>query len=404
MVVIRHPDDIEILFSSQSAITKGFFYDFLHPWLQSGLLTSTGSLWHQRRKLLTPAFHFSILKKYMEITSDEVTKTIRFLNAEGKESIQSLIPFSSEYTLNVVCESAMGVSLRSMNQESVEEYKKAIHDQGNIVLYRMPRPYLTDWILPLVYKVGNLQKKVLKILHGFTAEVIRGRRDYHERTNFKYLEGLVEDNDDKEYDIGLEIFDITAISFAGRKKRLCMLDLLLEAERDGMIDSKGIQEEVDTFTFEGHDTTGMALAFTLLLLAENQNEQELARREAIEVLDKNNGSLNLTILQELKYIERCIKESLRLYPPVATMMRQTSTDLKLKNALVPANTHVMIRLFDTHRDPNFWPEPDKFNPDRFLPESMKDRHPFAYVPFSAGPRNCIGTTVNFIHDFDMKIR
>jgi cytochrome P450 family 4 len=61
-----------------------------------------------------------------------------------------------------------------------------------------------------------------------------------------------------------------------------------------------------------------------------------------------------------------------------------------ENALIPADSHIMIHLYDTHRDPNFWSEPDKFDPDRFLTERCKNRHPFAYVPFSAGPRNCIG--------------
>lgn len=64
-----------------------------------------------------------------------------------------------------------------------------------------------------------------------------------------------------------------------------------------------------------------------------------------------------------------------------------------ENALIPADSHIMIHLYDTHRDPNFWPEPDLFDPDRFLPERSKNRHPFAYVPFSAGSRNCIGNVI-----------
>jgi cytochrome P450 family 4 len=141
---------------------------------------------------------------------------------------------------------------------------------------------------------------------------------------------------------------------------------------------------------QGHDTTGMALMFTLFLLAEHKAEQEKCREEATALLNRTNGNPQLTDLQELPYLERCIKESLRLYPPVATLLRYTPEDLQLKHALIPGGTHIFIHLYDTHRDTNFWEEPDKFDPDRFLPENSQNRHPYAYVPFSAGPRNCIG--------------
>ncbi|XP_001601822.2 cytochrome P450 4C1 [Nasonia vitripennis] len=377
LISVGHPEDLEILLSSQKVIEKGYVYWYLQPWLRTGLLTSTDDKWRQRRKILTPAFHFSILQKYFDITSEQGERFIEDLKAEGDETIKSLMPLCSNYTLNIICESILGVVLNKMNDQEVKKYKQAILDVGSVVLYRTVRPFIANWMLPFVWKIGHMQRNALKILHDFTDKVLKERRKYHESTGYRYLND--EYTGEVKYDLGI-----------GRKRRLAMLDLLLAAEKNGLIQEDGIKEEVDTFTFEGHDTSSMAMTFTLMLLAENKEAQDLARVEVIRVLDKSGGKIGVTEIQELHYLERCLKESFRLYPPVATLMRYVSEELELKNATVPADSHVMIHFWDTHRDVNFWPEPDKFDPDRFLPENAKNRHPYAYVPFSAGPRNCIG--------------
>lgn len=91
----------------------------------------------------------------------------------------------------------------------------------------------------------------------------------------------------------------------------------------------------------------------------------------------------------MKYLERVIKESMRLYPPVPIIGRKVSEDVQLDDYCIPEGCMIKIDLFHLHRDPRYFADPEKFDPDRFLPESM-NRHPYAYLPFSAGPRNCIG--------------
>lgn len=92
----------------------------------------------------------------------------------------------------------------------------------------------------------------------------------------------------------------------------------------------------------------------------------------------------------MKYLERCIKEGLRLYPAVPKVGRILNDDVQLDEYKVPKGCVIGIQIFFLHRDERFFPDPEKFDPDRFLPENTHGRHPFAYIPFSAGHRNCIG--------------
>lgn len=99
-------------------------------------------------------------------------------------------------------------------------------------------------------------------------------------------------------------------------------------------------------------------------------------------------------LQNLHYLERVLKESLRLYPSVPYLSRVSEEEIHTYTGhTIPKNIILQIHVYDLHRNPQLYPEPEKFDPDRFLPENCAKRHPFAYIPFSAGPRNCIGKLV-----------
>lgn len=100
-------------------------------------------------------------------------------------------------------------------------------------------------------------------------------------------------------------------------------------------------------------------------------------------------------LQDLPYMDLCVKESLRLYPSVPLISRVASKDIDTFSGYrIPKETIVVIHIYDLHRNADIFPDPEKFDPDRFLPENCIDRHPFSYLPFSGGPRNCIGNKSN----------
>jgi len=169
----------------------------------------------------------------------------------------------------------------------------------------------------------------------------------------------------------------------GAKRRLAFLDMLLLTQMEGgaELSDTDIREEVDTFMFEGHDTTSSAIAFALSLLSKNADVQQRAFEEASELEGREKESM--------PYLEAVIKETLRIYPSVPFFSRKVLEDLQVGKLTVPKGASISCLIYMLHRDPNNFPDPERFDPDRFL-FNEKQMHPFAFAAFSAGPRNCIG--------------
>ncbi|KAK9872648.1 hypothetical protein WA026_018782 [Henosepilachna vigintioctopunctata] len=364
---VHDPEDIEKLMGGVANNEKSILYNTMRPWLGNGLLTSSGQHWHSRRKMLTSTFHFSILQQFLNIFNRESRHMVEIIENHLNEET-NILPIVSNFTLESICETSMGVRLSSM--KDADEYRNSIHDMGYIVFDRITRSWkLAEYIFFFTRDYWR-QKRIIDILHNFSNKVIEKRKLQSER----YFEN-----------------ENTNTTIA-KRKQVALLDMLLLAQKQGEdIDDNGIREEVDTFMFEGHDTTAVCISFTLLLLANNQKCQENIYEEILSVFGEDDRQPTNNDLQELKYMERCIKESLRLYPSVPLISRKVSEDIPTKNGyVIPKGCSAIICIYDMHRKPDLYPEPLKFDPDRFLQENCLDRHPYAYIPFSAGPRNCIG--------------
>ena len=164
------------------------------------------------------------------------------------------------------------------------------------------------------------------------------------------------------------------------------LDMLLDACDKGEIDVDGIREEVDTFMFEGHDTTASALSWTLYLIGKHPEVQ----KKFHAVIDNVPVSENLLDkIGNMKYLEYVIKESMRLYPPVPRYTPLLDKDTRINGHVLPKGTPVSIDVISANTNPEGWDDPLSFNPDRFGEDKFCKRKPYTYLPFSAGPRNCI---------------
>ncbi|XP_019870610.1 cytochrome P450 4C1 [Aethina tumida] len=368
---LGHPSDVENLISSTKHNSKSDLYDLLHIWLGTGLLTSDGSKWQSRRKILTPSFHFNILQEFFPVFTEQTDILVDELMKVNGQVIDVVQPIT-QFTLHSILETAMGTTMASGKDQ--EEYKSAVYKMGEFIVYRITRPwFFFDPIFAFTKSFWE-QKSLAKYLHNFSYGVIADKR--------KQLSKFALSNNN---------MTVQPSSYSTRKK-LAMLDMLISANLQGApIDDVGIREEVDTFMFEGHDTTSMSICFTLMLIANHKDIQEKIYEEIYSVFGDSDRKITSADIQELNYLERCIKESLRLYPSVPMISRILSEDFITQGGYkIPAKTSVNVFIYDMHRREELFENPEVFDPDRFLPENTQKRHPFIYIPFSAGPRNCIG--------------
>ena len=153
-------------------------------------------------------------------------------------------------------------------------------------------------------------------------------------------------------------------------------------------DDELIRDQVMTLLIAGHDTSTALLAWTLYLLGKHPAAMAQARGEVDAIV--GSGVPSAEQVGQLSYLDRVVKESLRLYPPIHLGNRRAATALEFRGYKIPAGTRVLYSIYLSHRDPRYWHAPDRFNPERFAPERGGGPPPFAYLPFGGGPRFCIG--------------
>lgn len=240
---------------------------------------------------------------------------------------------------------------------------------ANIIYERSFDPFRRfDFIYKFTEMYRN-EKKCLKVLHDFTDNVIKARREVL----------MTEEKTDVNQDIGI-------------KKKKALLDFLLQASIDGKpLTDQDIREEVDTFMFEGHDTTTSGISFCLYNIAKHPEVQQKVFDEIQEKIGSDKIALSTQKLSNLHYLELVIKETLRLYPSVPYFARRFTEETTIAGYTFPEGCNIYISPYTMGRDPKLFPDPLVFEPSRFDVETTFEKvNPFAYVPFSAGPRNCIG--------------
>ena len=348
--ILRHPDHIQhVLVDNHRNYNKqsrGF--KAIAQFLGNGLLTSEGGFWLRQRRLMQPAFHRERLAGLSRIMSEEALACVGRWESKARSGEEfNAASEMMRLTLRVVSRSMFGAEI-SGGEETVERSMAVILKYG---MRRITNPLLDFLPAPSTWKFRRAVGEMDSLVRGIIA-ARRARPAEHEGD---------------------------------------LLSMLMEAKDEetgeGM-DDRQLRDETMTMFTAGNETTANALAWTFYLLAQNPAAEARLREELAAVLgDRTPG---VEDLPKLPYLSCVIKESLRLYPPAWVISRMSEGRDAAGGFEIPANCLVIVSPYLTHRHSAFWPEPERFKPERFLEPGAAELPRFAYFPFGGGPRQCIG--------------
>lgn len=343
--LLNHPDDIEEAIARQAPVMlRDEYTEVLERALGNGLLTSEGELWRRQRKLMAQAFTPKRIRDYGETM---VAVSDRGLDARDGQVI-NLHTEMSRITMEIAAAVLFGAAITREQVAKVGGAMQVLNEfyaNSPEAVLMLPR-----WVpTPLNRRVNAAVEQLDSVVYAIIAQ----RRRSAER------------RDD-------------------------LLDTLLAAQDDagaGMSDRQ-LRDEVTTLFLAGHETTSLALAHTIYLLA---THPEVERRLVAELDEVLAGRLPTVEDQKpLRYTRQVIDEAMRLYPPAWTTGREAARDVEIRGYRIRKGAQLLMSQWLVHRDPRFFPDPEAFDPDRWTPERAKLLPRYAYFPFGGGPRVCIG--------------
>jgi cytochrome P450 len=365
--LIAHPDAVaHVLLKNRQNYEKGLTYTRLRAMVGLGLLTSEGELWQRQRRLLQPPFTARAVTRFDHVmTSIAETLLARWQAASAQGQPVDVHRGILELTLRVIGCSMLSVDLGEEGGSVVAAYHQAckLLDQRFAAMIDLPLAIPTPANLRL--------RRALRTLDDFIYRLIDERRAASHQAQAT-----------------LEPADVAAAGPAGRAERDLLDKLLTAGEAGAGMSPQQVRDEVMTMFFAGHETTAQALTWTWYALSQHPDVEARLHHEIDTVLAGHPPTAQ--DLAQLTYTRRVIDETLRLFPPVWIFPRGTIDDDQLGGYDIPAGSLVFLCPYLAHRHPDFWEQPETFDPDRFMPERFDDRTRAAYVPFGAGPRACLG--------------
>lgn len=340
---LAHPDHVgQMLLGSHSTYAKGAFWNRVRMLMGDGLLTSDGTRWREQRRQLQPAFKATHHAEFFGAMKDNLLAM-----TERWE------PWASQKEFDIT-EEMMRITLLNAGKtlfgaDFTPRIDAMCHDMSVCV----QRINSTNFSRKNTFNPKLLMAQ--KRMHRAIDEILGTRRALLERG---------ESPDD-------------------------MLGALMNA-RDAQgqpLSETELHAEIMTFLFTGQETTAIALTWMWYLLAQNPDVEA----RLLDEFERELGGRtpNLEDLPRLEYTRRVFLEVLRLYPPVWGIPRETTQEVEIGGYVIPARSILVTLPYVTHRHPDFWDEPERFDPDRHLPERVEARHKYAFFPFGGGPRLCI---------------
>jgi cytochrome P450 len=356
---LNHPDYIrDVLVTYNNSFIKSRGLQVAKKVLGEGLLTSEGSLHHDQRQLLQPAFHQDRLRIYAATMTEHI---LRMCNRWEDNDIIDVHKEFMQLTLAIVCKALFSFDIESETKEIGKHVTTLVE-------------YFNRARMPLVHVIEKLplpsNRRFRYAKEQLDAIIYRIINDHHKMRIANETSFFIDDNHHDDL-----ISTLRASNNFGSSGSYIIPNL----ERDNVM----------TIFLAGHETVANALTWTFYLLTQNNREEDKLHEEVDSVLGQD---LPPTIadIPKLEYTEKVFAESMRLYPPAWAVGRQAIRDCKIGEYIIPAGSTVLMSQYLIHRDPRFFPEPERFNPERWNIDRRTNLPRFSYFPFGGGPRSCIG--------------
>jgi cytochrome P450 len=346
LVAVRHPEDVRrVLVETDVFVRQTPSYSVLRELLGETIVTMEGARWQRQKRILQPLFTRQNVARYMDLLDTEATRVVE--QWERLDDCQvDVVKAMEEYALRVLGQTIFAAE-DGIDADTVAALERLVPQVGSQVVARVTqvlRPPLW-WPTPRNRRFLALRAELRETIERVVAR--REREGRHSR-------------DDGAGDL------------------LSRLRAARDPEDGAPLTRREVRDEALLFLLGGHTTTADVLISTLHLLGRHPAVQEQAAAAAARPVQDGQDDL----------VRAAIQEAMRLHPPSYALGRQVATDTQLGGHVVPAGTLVLVVPWATHRDPRFWPDPERFDATRFVGEH--DRPPFAYVPFGSGGRACIG--------------
>jgi cytochrome P450 len=354
LYLFNHPDHAKhVLADNADNYTKGIGLMQAKRVLGDGLLTSDGDLWRAQRRVIAPVFQTKRLASQAEIVAEEAARLVERLRAHIGHEPVNILHEVTELTITVLSRTLLDADLSGF--PSLGRSFEAVQDQAMFEMVSLNA--VPSWV-PLPKQVRF--RRARKNLQEAVDELVR-YRDTHPTDGDDVLARLIEST---------------------------------RGEADPAVGRRRMRDELITLLLAGHETTASTLGWSFHLAGQHPEVWERLHREAVEVL--GDGPPSFEDVRRLTYTSAVLQEAVRLYPPVWILTRIARADDEIGGYHVPAGSDVLICPYTLHRHPGLWPRPDVFDPDRFDRDRSATRPRYAYIPFGAGPRFCVGSNLGLL--------
>ncbi|XP_063239668.1 cytochrome P450 4C1-like [Bacillus rossius redtenbacheri] len=371
-LLVCDPQDVEVVLSRSSALAKPRPYKLLELYLGYSLITADPTDWKRFHKIITPAFGLPTLKSFIPVFNEKSRILVEVLKRHEDGQPFEMLDYMMMCTLDIVTETSLGSNMNVLKDRRFE-LVRGLSIAEDEIFFGIIRPWF--WI-PAFVKLTPTYKKMkngIKAVWDYADYIIAKKL---EDNSSQKVEPIQENTDESK-----------------GKERLGFLEHVISGLKDTspLLKRDEIKDNTLTVIVGGMGTGSLVMSAALMLLGLHRDVQEKVVKELEHIFgDDIDRTVTYEDLKQMVYLEQVINETMRLYPPVPFTGREATEEINLTKYTLPAGTYIGIPISLIHRNPEYFPDPDKFDPDRFSPENSANRHPFSFIPFLGGRRMCIG--------------